>query len=112
MTPEEFESVLRRSPSDKLVAVVNALDEAERKSLFNIVKAVRKDITAKTSAITGAITAGEWKKRQAAQQKWQSKNPFVESNIVLGTLACDAQDLPGHFVSFPKSRYFLRQPAP
>jgi len=88
MTPEEFENSLRRSTCEQFVAAVNVLDDAQRKSFLKIVKAVRKEVSGELDDGDGPATAKEWAKIQAAIRKWRGMNPYVESNIVLGLLAC------------------------
>lgn len=88
MTPEEFEKALWQSPCDEFVAAVNVLAETERKPLLKVIKSVRKDVAKETEEFTGAVRIEDLDKTQAAAKKWQTKNPFVEHNIVLGVLAC------------------------
>lgn len=88
MTPEEFENTLRKSTCEQFVAAVSVLDDKQRKSLLKIVKAVRKDVSGELDDSNSPATAGEWEKIQAAIKRWRGNNPYVESNIVLGLLAC------------------------
>lgn len=88
MTPEAFEDAIRHSPSDELVAALDALDEKARKSLRKVVKKVMHDVERRIAPFLGGFAASEWEKRRKAYKKWQDKNPYVEANTILAQLAC------------------------
>jgi hypothetical protein len=88
MTPEEFEAALRHAPPDEFVASVNKLDEKDRKAFLKIVKAVREETQSTIQSIFSGSTIRSLEKAQQKREKWQSRNPHVEANVVLGLLAC------------------------
>lgn len=88
MTEDEFEKLLRHSPCEEFVAAVNLLDEKARKPLHSIVKSVRKELESKDGPMSAISAVSDMEKKQADRKKWLARNPYVETNLALGALAC------------------------
>ena len=94
MTPEAFEKELRGSGGYQFAEVLKGLDEQQRKDFLKVVKSVRTSVRRELKA----FDTDDWETSYKERQRWDKRNPVVETNILLGLLGCgnasDVQRVP------------------